>query len=338
MNKSHTPFTGGPISEAEADAATRRQVGRFRESNKAKALRYAFISLCKIAPNTAARFTFSLLARPPRSPERSWQTQLRESARLFRVRWGDRKIVAYSWGEGPAILMVHGWGARATHMGKMIEPLVKAGFRVISFDAPAHGASRRRSTDLVEYASAISAVAQHIGPIHTILAHSFGVAMALYARRDWGVEAQKQIYISSFNHCRWFTEAFRYHVGISAEVMERARQMMVNRYLGRFDWDKLSVVELLRRTHEPTLLVHDEDDGEIPFHHTLELYGAKAEAELFSTTGLGHHRLLGDPSVISRVVQFVMEQDLSSSLVASKFPMPTGERHTFSMSKIMVRV
>ena len=80
--------------------------------------------------------------------------------------------------------MVHGWGARATHMGKMIEPLVAAGFRLVAFDAPAHGESFGGSTDLIEYAAAIKAVARHAGPVHTLLAHSFGVAMALYARRD----------------------------------------------------------------------------------------------------------------------------------------------------------
>lgn len=291
-----------------ADTAVKRQVGRFRETRKAQLMRSALGTLCEIAPQTTASIAYALLSRPPRSPERSWQTRLLESARRSWLRIGNRGIAMHTWGRGPTVLMVHGWGARSTHMGKMIEPLVQAGFRVVSFDAPAHGQSEGRHTDLVEFSAAIAAVARQSGPIHTIVAHSFGVAMALLARRDWGVEAKRQIYISSFDHCKWFTEAFRHHAGISAEVMESTRQMMVERHNGRVNWDQLSVVEMLRRTQEPTLLIHDREDDEIPFQHTVALHEAAACGELFTTSGFGHHRLLGLSSVIDRVVKFVSDE------------------------------
>lgn len=76
-------------------------------------------------------------------------------------------------------------------MGRMVGPLVSAGFKVVAFDAPAHGESSGRTTDLVESASAIAAVAAHTGPLHAVLAHSFGASMALYAQRDWGVQAPR---------------------------------------------------------------------------------------------------------------------------------------------------
>jgi pimeloyl-ACP methyl ester carboxylesterase len=282
-----------------------RKVGRFAETRQVKWARGAFRLLCKISPALSAHIAYKLLATPPRSPEKQWQVALREKALTTRLRLGAGELAVYEWGRGPTVLMVHGWGARATHMGKMIEPLVAAGFRVVAFDAPAHGESFGRSTDLIEYAAAIKAVARHAGPVHTLLAHSFGVAMALYARRDWGVQVQCQVLVSSFRHCKWFTEAFAKYVGLQPGVMARAMQMMVDRYQGRLDWDSMSVVEMLRRTRQPTLIIHDREDQEIPFEHSVALLQAAPHAQFHATSGLGHHRLLGNADVIAQVVRFV---------------------------------
>ena len=73
------------------------------------------------------------------------------------------------------------------------------------------------------------------------------------------------------------------------------------------DWERLSVGELLRQTSTPTLALHDADDPEVPIEHLFSLITACAERplQLHVTQGLGHHRLLGDRSVIERVVGFI---------------------------------
>jgi pimeloyl-ACP methyl ester carboxylesterase len=270
---------------------TRRTVGRFRETPQIRLLRSAFGAMSAIAPGLTAHIGYRLLAKPPRASERRWQRELRERAHASGLNFAGGQIALYEWGNqtDPTVL-------------------VMAGYRVVSFDAPAHGASSGRQTDLIQFAGAVHAVAQHIGPIHTLMAHSFGVAMALFARRDWGVEAQRQVYFSCFDHCTWITNTFAQYVGVSATVVERMQQMMVDRHGGRFTWNQLSVVEMLRRTKQPTLLVHDQDDGEIPFQHSVVLHRVMPQSELHATSGLGHHRLLGNASVINRVVEFVSEK------------------------------
>lgn len=268
-----------------------------------------FGTMCAIAPRTAANLACNLISKPPRMKAQAWQLQLKVAARQSWLRVGSRGVAMYSWGRGPTVLMVHDWGTDSTHMGKMIGPLVDAGFRVVSFDAPAHGQSEGRHTDMVEFAAAIDLVAKQAGPIHTIIAHSFGAAMTLFARRDWGVEAERQIFIGTFDHCKWFTEVFSQLMGITDEVMEIARQIVVERHNGRLDWDRLSIVELFRRAREPTLLIHDRDDIEIPFKHTVALNEVAFRSELLITAGLGHHRILSSLDVIERVVNFVSKAD-----------------------------
>ncbi len=285
-----------------------RTVGRFRESPRAKVLRATLGTVGQLAPALAARVGYRLLSTPPYTQERPWQQRLRDKATVSRrVEAGDGSLAVFEWGAltDPTILLVHGWGSRATHLGRMIEPLVAGGFRVVAFDAPSHGHSSGKRTDLVAYAGAIHAVAQASGRLHGIVAHSFGAAMALLAMRDWGTDAQRLVLISAFEHCRWLCDAFGRYAGLPPAVVDRMRQMLVERHNGRVDWNRMSVVEMLRTINRPTLLVHDEDDGEIPFSHSIALLQGAPNATMHVTRGLGHHRLLGQACVIDRVVAFV---------------------------------
>ena len=282
-----------------------RRAGRFAETRKVRAWRGVFRVLCRVAPAVAADVGYAMLAKPPASAENAWQAALRDKAQTWRLGFGAGQLAVYAWGAGPAILLVHGWGSRASHLGKMVGPLVDAGFRVVAFDAPAHGASSGRSTDLVEFASAVATVARHVGPLRCVLAHSFGASMSRYAQHDWGLATDKLVLISSFDHCVWFTEAFGACVGLSSGVLEQVRQKLVERHGGRLNWSRLSVRDMLRQSASQALVIHDEDDAEIPFQHGLALARVAPHNHFLATRGYGHHRVLRRNDVIQHIVRFV---------------------------------
>ena len=98
-------------------------------------------SLSRVAPGAAAWLADRLFLTPPRhaAPER-------ERHLLARVQFGKvcvagRRIATWTWGTGPRIMLVHGWGGRGAQLGAFVEPLVANGFSVAWFDGPAHGAS-----------------------------------------------------------------------------------------------------------------------------------------------------------------------------------------------------
>lgn len=293
------------LAYTEPTPQTKRRVGRFAETRSVRAMRSVFQMLCKVAPGVAAHIGYNLLAKPPRGVESVWQANLREKAHAWRLRFGHGELAVYEWGAGPVVLMVHGWGSHALHMGKMIGPLVDAGYRVVAFDAPAHGASSGQATDIVEFAAAVATVARHVGPVRCMLAHSFGASMAMYAKRDWGVAADKVVLISSFDDCNWFIEAFGQYIGLTDEVLHAVRQKLVDRYGGRLSWDHMSVQDMLRHDEAQALVVHDENDEEIPFQHGLSLARASARTQFLATRGFGHHRVARSADVIERIVHFV---------------------------------
>jgi alpha-beta hydrolase superfamily lysophospholipase len=58
----------------------------------------------------------------------------------------------FHWGEsGPLVLLAHGWSSCAARLVDFVEPLMSAGFQVVGFDAPGHGASSGFRSDLPRY-------------------------------------------------------------------------------------------------------------------------------------------------------------------------------------------
>jgi len=59
-----------------------------------------------------------------------------------------RRLNVYDRGEGPPIILIHGWGSNAADWDDVPELLVRHGHRVISYDRPGYGYStRERSND-----------------------------------------------------------------------------------------------------------------------------------------------------------------------------------------------
>lgn len=91
---------------------------------------------------------------------------------------------------------MHGWHGRGAQLGAFAAPLVAAGFRVVAFDAPAHGRTPGASTNLPEVSEALLKVAAAFAPLHGVIAHSFGVASTLTAMTQ-GLAPQRVVAVSA---------------------------------------------------------------------------------------------------------------------------------------------
>jgi pimeloyl-ACP methyl ester carboxylesterase len=247
-----------------------------------------------------------VLSTPPRHARPLREERLLERAQAFAIPFGAGGMRGWRWGSGPAVLLVHSWGGRGAQLCEFVEPLLAQGLSPVTFDAPAHGASRGRRTDFLEYAAGVHATALACGPLAGVIAHSLGAATALLAMRDWGLRAPRLVSVGAFNHCQWFTDAFGLLVGMRPAAVERMRQMFVERYSQRVNWSRLSIADALRQADTRTLLVHDAEDHEVPYPHVLDLRRARPDAALFTTRGLGHRRIVRDAEVIGRAVSFVV--------------------------------
>ncbi|HEX8428338.1 alpha/beta hydrolase [Hymenobacter sp.] len=129
-----------------------------------------------ISGEWAFRSTWQLFITPRRLPVKAWEAATLAGAQLHSVHVSSGRVVYYEWNPTGArtVLLVHGWEHRASFWGHMAAGLVAAGYRVVALDAPAHGASDGRQATLVSFAGAIQAVANAIGPVYGVVAHSSG--------------------------------------------------------------------------------------------------------------------------------------------------------------------
>ena len=215
-----------------------------------------------------------------------------------------RRLVTWRWGErdAPAVLLAHGWGGRAAQLRPLVSPLLAAGYRVVTFDQPAHGLSEGRITALPDLADAIKAVAHHHGGVVAAVGHSLGgAALAFALSRD--LHVGRAVLINSPSDITGFSRRFARWFSLPEGVRQRMQLAIEERY--GVNWSELEIPHLTRRLDTPVLVIHDCGDREVPLKQGEALAASWRGARLLHTTGLGHTRILEDEHVGRAVADFV---------------------------------
>ncbi|MHB8535757.1 MAG: alpha/beta fold hydrolase [Sulfuricaulis sp.] len=267
-------------------------------------LRLAIRLLGLISPALAARWVYRLWFQPLRYPEPPREKEWRRTSLPLDVDFHGQRLAVDSWGTGPTVLMVHGWNGRGAQLGAFAPELVRAGFRVVTFDTPAHGRSPGRATNLPEISEAIQAVVRVCGPVHAIVGHSFGVACAIYAVQQ-GLKVNRIVAISPPDNVRHLTQKFFSALNIAPRAQEIFNRTFETHF-GADLWQRFSTEVMARQLDVPCLVIHDQDDNDVPVEEGAAVAQAWPGAQFVRTTGLGHRRILRDPDVIARAVAFIV--------------------------------
>jgi pimeloyl-ACP methyl ester carboxylesterase len=262
------------------------------------------------APGLAARWLERLFLSPMRWPtparEVDWVAGARRCALPFD---GGRNLPVLSWGSGPTVLLVHGWSGRGSQLGAFVAPLVAQGFRVVSFDAPGHGQADGKQTALPEIARATAKVAELVGPVDAVIAHSLGTAATTIAVAN-GLPVKRLIYISPPENPGVYLYRVARFLGFGDGVARRTQARIEQRFGGQFSDVRAEV--LAPALNVPLLVIHDQDDVEVPHQEGIDLVNVWSGAALMTTQGLGHRRILRAPEVVNAVVSFLSAPGASS--------------------------
>lgn len=198
--------------------------------------------------------------------------------------------------------------------------LQAAGHRVVTFDAPGHGASPGRLSSGVEFARAALAVARADGrEPAAVVGHSLGgFAAALALAR--GLPAQRAVFIAPSAEIDSYTRQFAALLGVRDSTIASMRDRLERRL--DFAWDELNVPALAPAMRVPLLVVHDRHDPEVPWSAGAAITAAWPGAVLVTTDGLGHHRIVSDRAVVARVRDFLHPDGVPAPLVTDHAPAP----------------
>ncbi|WP_454857360.1 alpha/beta fold hydrolase [Promicromonospora soli] len=271
--------------------------------------------LARIAPPLAAQVATRYFFRVgPPAGVRPQERAVHEAARRTTIRYHrpattgrtSVDVVVYTWGEpgAPGVLLVHGWQSRASFFAPLVEDLVAAGLRAVAYDAPAHGDSGGRRRTLVDDVAIVHRLSDaEPAAWEGIVGHSAGALASGVALAD-GVAARRFTSLSGLSAATGLADGFFALTGLPRslrprfdDVARRRRFPDVPDIYERYDLTRRAVPGTV-----PALLLHDTDDRQVPYRHAERLLAAHADsAELLTTTGLGHNRMVRDPTVRRRI-------------------------------------
>jgi pimeloyl-ACP methyl ester carboxylesterase len=198
-----------------------------------------------------------------------------------------------------------------------VEPLIRAGFRVIAFDMPAHGRSTGRRLSAFDMGEAIQGVANAFSPVRALVAHSLGGTASIFAMSQ-GLQVERVVLLAPAAEPTHFARLLASLLGFSKT---RARGMLerIEHRLG-MRLEEASVLRLVPKMRAPLLLMHDPEDPEVPFDHGKAIAEAWPGGRLEVLSQMGHRAMLRDPSTIASVAAFIATPAFGEPPAAARRP------------------
>lgn len=205
-------------------------------------------------------------------------------------------------GQGPRVLLLHGWEGSAADLAPFAAPLVARGYQVLALDLPAHARSGGRRTSIPHSARALRAAVAALGPLHGAITHSVGGAVLAEALAA-GLPVERVALIAPPARYDAYARQVAAQAGLDAAGTEQLLALLAG-HIGQ----PLHEIDLPARAAafgQPALLVHSADDRVVAIADSLASAAAWPGARHWRVDGLGHRRILQDAAVRDGVLDFV---------------------------------
>ena len=270
-----------------------------------RSLPFIFSTLEKIRPRLSGKFALNLFLTPLRYARPEREKKVYDSSKKSFIEVDGYKVAIYEWGEGPIIWMLHGWSGRATQLHAFIDRFVEKGYKIIGVDAPGHGDSSGKKSNVLLFGKALLKLNQIYGPPYAYIGHSLGGAIGFLALKN-GIKFQKMVSISAPSIARAVIEESLKKLGATDITVRNMEKIFKERYHEPFE--NYTALKWVRFAPDiPILIIHDEGDKDAPFHHGEALSRELPNAEFYTTQGLGHMQILRDKKTVDKVVDFISE-------------------------------
>jgi len=214
-----------------------------------------------------------------------------------------KEVVVYNYGEGAKkVLLVHGWSGRGTQLVKIADEMLKLGYSTISFDAPGHGKASGKTSNMTEFIAAILEMQAKFGPFEYAIGHSLG-GMSILNSIKKGLKIKKAVIVGSGDIVEDIMDDFIEKLGMNIAISKKMKASFEKK-IGE-TMDSYSAYIAAREVAIPVLIIHDNDDADVPVKAAHNIHENLKDSELMITNGLGHRKILGDAKVIKKIVAFL---------------------------------
>lgn len=214
-----------------------------------------------------------------------------------------KEIVVYNYGQGEKkVLLVHGWSGRGTQLVKIADEMLQLGYSTISFDAPGHGKASGKTSNMTEFIAAILELQEKFGPFEFAIGHSLG-GMSILNSIKRGLKIKKAVIVGSGDIVEDIMDDFIEKLGMNIAISKKMKASFEKK-IGK-TMDSYSAYIAAKEVQIPVLIIHDNDDADVPVKAAYHIHENLKNSELMITNGLGHRKILGDAKVIKKIVSFL---------------------------------
>lgn len=281
-------------------------------------VRTGFVLGGRIAPRRTGNRAARLFATPfASSRRRAEAVQGDADMRRGELRIHGETIATYVWGDPstqPYALLAHGWSSFGLRFLPWVARLRALGFAVVTFDQPGHGHSSGTLCTLPEFITTLHAVGAHYGNAALVVGHSLGGAAAAFAQ-DESWHAERLILVAPAADMKAAANRFFRFVRLGEHLSQPFFDWLLRRT--GVSVEQLQVHRHLPALGQPTLVVHDLDDADVPWGEGERYAQYCSGARLYTTQGLGHRRVLDAPEVIGAALAFVRGDDVGTRVIGS---------------------
>ena len=269
-------------------------------------LKYLVYGVTRLAWMLAPGMTVNIIVKtffsPPGYKLSEQEKAILASAKPFDLTVNRKKVAGWVWGEGPAVIMVHGWGGSGLQFSSFIEPLVDAGYSVVAYDNPAHGQSGGSTTNYFEFVQTIRKVYEQVGDVAGVVAHSMGSGAAMNLQHKVDKEL-RLVFVAPLYNLMDVLMEFVDRSGLYKVIFMTIIEKLEAQFNCRLS--EMAPSSLAGLMRYETLIFHDENDR-VTTMREAELFLQNWErARLIKTSKLGHSRILKSKEVIDGAVTFM---------------------------------
>jgi hypothetical protein len=271
-----------------------------------RAIHFSYLTiLYRLNSQKAIKKIVALFSKPcPVKRQKGYHSTF-QGAIHFNYCYKNKMVSCYKWGKGDdGILLAHGWSGSTENFKKLIITLVQNGNTVYAFDAPAHGNSKGKHSNLLEFKEIILELIRQNKEIKGIVGYSLGAVAAVLALKE--LESERNTYKLVLIRAPSDLTAL-FHVLINVYKLPHQAFMEGVQYLKNetgFDLFKLSLINMERPVNaESITVIYDKEDVNADSLNSKQLirhWNIHTENVLVTNT-LKNYKILADVFVIERI-------------------------------------
>ncbi len=238
-------------------------------------------------------------------PLRPQDSTLLEDMESFRFGPSYSRL-AWSTGDGPLVILVHGYSGRGVQMAPLAIKLAEEGFRCVFFDAGGHGASDAEKVGFATFMNDTRDIIAHLGePVQALIGHSAGGLALMRARSIFGFAAQKYGIISApiYPYVPLVNMRGR---GAPEDALSYVKAVLCDQF--QLGWSSLVKGDSFAPEEDKELLaIYDTEDPMVRHTDADEIAALWPDATVIKTHGYGHNRILKANETLDAFVNLIKE-------------------------------